>query len=52
MRKNQRTTQVCGRIFIIAGLLVLLSRIVPAGFWWIMLGVTFISAGMYMKHWC
>ena len=52
MRKNQRTTQVCGRIFIVAGLLVLLSRILPAGFWWIMLGVTLISVGMYMKHWC
>ena len=52
MRKNQRTAQMCGRIFIVAGLIVLLSRILPTGFWWIMLGVTLISVGMYMKHWC
>lgn len=52
MRRNQRTSQMCGRIAIVAGLLVLLSRILPAGFWWIMLGVSLISAGMYMKHCC
>lgn len=41
-----------GRIAIVAGLIVLLSRILPAGFWWIMLGVTLISVGLYLKNWC
>ena len=50
MRRNQRSGQLWGRISIVAGLLVLLSRILPAGFWWIMLGVSLISVGLYLKH--
>ncbi|MCQ2438242.1 MAG: hypothetical protein MJ074_00580 [Oscillospiraceae bacterium] len=52
MRKKQRTVQMVGRIAIAAGLLVLLSRILPAGFWWIMLGIALISVGLCLKHWC
>ena len=52
MRRKQGWGQMWGRIAIVAGLLVLLSRILPSGFWWIMLGVSLISAGLYMKHCC
>lgn len=35
---------------ITAGLLVLLSRILPAGFWWIMLGISLIAVGIRLRH--
>ncbi len=52
MRRNQKRVAIYGRICIAAGLMVLMSRFVPAGFWWIMLGISLISVGLYMKHWC
>ncbi len=52
MRRKQRWGQLWGRITIVAGLLVLLSQILPVGFWWFVLGIALISVGIYMKRCC
>ena len=52
MRKRQKSTRIIGWAAITAGIVVLLSMILPAGFWWFMLGVALISAGICVNRWC
>lgn len=35
---------------ITAGIIILLSRILPSGFWWFMLGVSLIAGGLCLKR--
>lgn len=48
--KKRHGARTAGWITITLGLLVLLSRILPAGFWWIMLGLSLIAVGIRLKQ--
>ena len=52
MRRRGRGVNVAAWAAITAGLIVLLSMILPAGFWWFMLGVALITVGLSINRWC
>ena len=52
MRRNKKRVNAVAWVAITAGLIVLLSMILPDGFWWFMLGVALITAGLCINRWC
>ncbi|MBQ2895930.1 MAG: hypothetical protein IJE26_04395 [Oscillospiraceae bacterium] len=52
MRKRANGAGVAAWIAITAGLIVLLSMILPPGFWWFMLGVALIALGLCIRRRC
>ena len=52
MRRHGRRDGVLGWAAIAAGCVILLSMILPPGFWWFMLGVALISVGLCIKRRC
>lgn len=48
MHKQRRIRCLLGIFCIVVGILIILSMILPAGFWWFALGVALIAAGI----WC
>lgn len=46
----------CGNLFgiicIIAGLMIVLSLILPTGFWWFLIGASLIGFGIYLNRSC
>ena len=49
---RRRWARTTGWLAITAGLLVLLSRILPVGFWWTMLGISLIAVGVCLERNC
>ena len=49
-RKNNMSAAGCVCIFI--GLFIILSLILPSGFWWFILGSCLIGLGIYRKRRC
>ena len=47
MRRRRSKGYGIGKLFIIVGLIILLSMILPVKFWWFMLGVSLISFGIW-----
>ncbi len=45
----KRHCKLVGWILIAAGLLVLLSMVLPASFWWFLFGVLLICGGVALK---
>lgn len=48
MYKRRRWRHWIGIFCIAAGILIILGMVLPAGFWWFVLGVILIAAGI----WC
>ena len=46
--RRRRSKQPWGLILVTAGIIVLMSLILPEGFWWFMLGVALITCGVYI----
>lgn len=51
MRRPCRRRNLFAWVTITAGIIVLLSMILPAGFLWFMLGVCLIACGLCLKRW-
>ncbi len=49
-RKNNMSAAGCVCIFI--GLFIILSLILPSGFWWFILGACLIGLGIYLNRRC
>jgi len=53
MRKRRSGGSLIGLAAVVLGLVILLSMVLPAGFWWFMLGVGLICGGIWlMRWWC
>lgn len=52
MRKRRNKNYGIGRLFIIAGTIILLSMILPVRFWWFILGISLISFGIWYNGFC
>jgi len=50
MKKHGNPTCFIAWTAITAGIIILLSRILPSGFWWFMLGVSLIAGGLCLKR--
>ena len=50
MRHRHRPKLLTGLICIIAGLVIILSMVLPAKFWWFMLGGCLIATGLYFMR--
>ena len=48
MGRRRRPGSVLGLVCILAGLVIILSMILPAGFWWFILGATLIAIGIWL----
>ena len=46
----------CGSIFgyicIVSGLMIILSLVLPSGFWWFLLGASLVGFGIYINGRC
>lgn len=52
LRRPCRQRNIFGWLAITAGIIILLSMILPSGFWWFMLGVCLIAVGLTIRRWC
>ena len=52
MRRSRGKGNVFGYVAIIAGLVIILSLILPYRFWWFFLGACLIGFGMYLNRRC
>ena len=50
MRRRRNRNYGIGKLFIIMGVMVLLAMILPARFWWFVLGISLISFGIWFNH--
>jgi len=50
MRRRRGKGYGIGKLFIIAGTMILLAMILPGQFWWFMLGVSLISFGIWYNN--
>lgn len=50
MRRRRNKQYGIGKLFIIAGTLILLAMILPGQFWWYVLGVSLISFGIWYNR--
>ena len=48
MRRRGKGICVLGAVAIVAGALIILAMLLPAGFWWLALGVALIVAGIWL----
>jgi len=48
MRRGRKTGNPLGGLMIAAGVLILMSLVLPEGFWWFLLGMGLICCGF----WC
>ncbi len=51
MRRKPRGNLI-GCISLVLGLLIVFSLILPTGFWWFLLGASFIGLGLYLNRRC
>jgi len=47
MRGRNSLGRIAGALLIAAGILLIFALILPAGFWWFMLGLGLIALGIY-----
>lgn len=52
MRRSRKRGNIFGYVAIIAGLVMILSLILPYRFWWFFLGALLIGFGMYLNRRC
>ena len=52
MRRGNRRKTPVGWIIVTVGIIVLLSQILPAGFWWFLLGACLIGVGICINRNC
>jgi len=52
MFRPGRKKSIWGYVAITAGLIIILSMILPAGFWWFLLGASLIGVGLYLNRRC
>ncbi len=50
MRRGRRC--LWGLVAIILGLIILLSLILPSGFWWFLAAAALIGGGLWQMHCC
>ena len=50
MRKRRGKGYGIGKLCIILGIMILLAMILPGKFWWFLLGVSFISFGIWYNN--
>lgn len=50
MRRRRNRKNGLGLIAITAGVVIMMSMILPAGFWWFMLAVLLISVGVWINR--
>jgi uncharacterized membrane protein len=51
MRKHKRSYNILGCITIVLGVVIILAMVLPAGFWWFLLGVGLIACGIWLCRW-
>lgn len=51
MRRKQNVS-IAGCVCIFVGLFIILSLILPSGFWWFVLGSCLIGLGVYLNRRC
>ncbi len=52
MRGHRNRGSLIGCISIAAGLAVILSLLLPTGFWWFLFGTGLVAAGIWMNKCC
>lgn len=50
MRRRRRPRTLPGLICLVAGLVIVLSMILPVKFWWFLLGAALIGLGVYFMR--
>lgn len=50
MRRRRKPKLLPGLICLIAGMVIILSMVLPAKFWWFMLGGCLVSLGLYFMR--
>ena len=50
MRRRRKPKLLPGLICLIAGMVIILSMVLPAKFWWFMLGGCLIAVGLYFMR--
>ena len=50
MRRRRRPRLLPGLICVCAGLLIILSMVLPVKFWWFLLGLALIGFGTYLMR--
>lgn len=52
MRRRRNKRCGIGKLFVIAGTMILLAMLLPVRFWWFILGISLISFGIWFNNWC
>ena len=50
--RRKCSVSVAGCFFLFTGLFIILSLILPSGFWWFILGSSLIALGIYLNRRC